>query len=224
MAVMNSSNSDRKPGDPAVAKPADEAQAASAQEGAGEGARTVQDVIVALQAESADFRDKWLRAQAELENLRKRAEREKEDVAKYAISRLAHDIVSVGDNFQRAIDAVPAAAAEEDPALESLVDGVRLIERELLNALERFGIKRMQPMNEAFNPHLHQAVMEVPRTDIAAGLVVQVFQPGYTIEDRVLRPAMVGVSKGGPKLPSVADVAGANGTPPGAENTPPDGG
>ncbi len=205
---MNSSNTDRKPGDPPAAgkKPADEALAApSAQEGTGEGARTVQDVIVALQAESADFKDRWLRAQAELENLRKRSEREKEDVGKYAISRLAHEIVNVGDNFQRAIDAVPPAAAEEDPALKSLVDGVRLIERELLNALERFGIKRMHPMNEAFNPYLHQAVMEVERADIAAGLVVQVFQAGYTIEDRVLRPAMVGVSKGGPKLPSGGD-------------------
>ena len=218
---MNSSNSDRKPGDPPVAgqKPADEAQ-----EGAGEGARTVQDVILALQAECADFRDKWLRSQAELENLRKRAEREKEDVGKYAISRLAHDIVNVGDNFQRAMDAVPAAAAEEDPALKSLLDGVRIIERELLNALERFGIKRMQPMNEAFNPHLHQAVMEVPRADMAAGLVVQVFQPGYTIEDRVLRPAMVSVSKGSPKLPSARDEPGSSGTPPANENTPPGGG
>jgi molecular chaperone GrpE len=224
MVDMNSRNSDRKPGDPPVAgkKPAEDAQgAASAQESAGEGARTVQDVIAALQAESADFRDKWLRAQAEFENLRKRSEREKEDVGKYAISRLAHDIVNVGDNFQRAIEAVPAAAAEDDPALKSLLDGVRIIERELLNALERYGIKRMQPISEAFNPHLHQAVMEVPRTDIAAGLVVQVFQPGYTIEDRVLRPAMVGVSKGGAKLPSVADDLGSNGVPPANENAPP---
>ncbi len=221
---MNSMNSDRKPGDAPVvgSKPAEDAPvAASAPESTGEGARTVQDVIAALQAESADFRDKWLRAQAELENLRKRAEREKEDASKYAISRLAHDIVNIGDNFQRAIDAVPAAAAADDPALKSLLDGVRIIERELLNALERYGIKRMQPMNEAFNPHLHQAVMEVPLLDIAAGLVVQVFQPGYTIEDRVLRPAMVGVSKGGPRLPSPVDELGPNGIPPANENIPP---
>ena len=120
--------------------------------GAEDGARTVHDVIAALHAEAADLKDKWLRAHAEIENIRKRAEREKEETAKYAVTRLASDIVNVGDNFQRAIDAVPAGAAEQDPALKSFLEGVTMTERELLNVLERHGIKRMQPMQRAVQP------------------------------------------------------------------------
>lgn len=182
--------------------------------------RSVHDVIAALQAEAADFKDKWLRAHAEVENVRKRAEREKEEIAKYAITRLAREIITVGDNFQRAISAVPPDAAEKDPALKSFLDGVTLTERELLNALERHGIKQQQAMNEPFNPHLHQAVMEIPRSDVPEGIIVQVFQPGFMIEDRVLRPAMVGVAKGGPKLPAVPEDSGPV-PPPANENPPP---
>jgi molecular chaperone GrpE len=156
------------------------------------------DVIAALRAEAADLKDKLLRAHAEVENIRKRSEREKEETARYAITRFARDIVNVGDNFQRAIDAVPAGAAEQDAALKSFLEGVTMTERELLNVLERYGIKRVQPVNEPFNPHLHQAVMEIARTDVPAGTVVQVFQPGFTIEDRVLRPAMVAVANENP--------------------------
>jgi molecular chaperone GrpE len=188
---------------------------AQPQETVGEGARSVQEVVAALQAEVEGLKDKWLRAHAETENLRKRAEREKEDAAKYAITKLARDIVGVGDNFQRAIDAVPARAAEQDPTLKSFLEGVTMTERELLNVLDRHGIKRLQPMNEPFNPHLHQAVMQVPRSDVPEGTIVEVYQAGYTIAERVLRPAMVGVAQGGPKPSS-------DGTPPPAnENTPP---
>jgi len=220
MVNMQSKNSDPKANDPAPG-PADPAKGgadAPAQGSGGDGARTVQDVIAALQAEGADFKDKWLRAHAEIENVRKRAEREKEDIAKYAIAKLAGDIVAVGDNFQRAIAAVPAGAVEEDPALKSFIDGVTMIERELLNALERYGIRRMEPMGAPFNPHLHQAVMEIPRADVAAGTIVQVFQPGYAIEERVLRPAMVGIAKGGPKLPSAPEDDAVPGSPPANEN------
>lgn len=166
---------------------------------AAEGERTVHDVIAALQAEASDFKDKWLRAHAEIDNVRKRLEKEKEETAKYAITRLARDIVNVGDNFQRAISAIPPGAAEQDAALKSFLEGVTMTERELINVLERYGIKRVQPANEPFNPHMHQAVMEMDRPDLVAGTVVQVFQAGYTIEDRVLRPAMVAVARGGPK-------------------------
>jgi len=175
-----------------------------------EGERTVHDVIAALQAEVADYKDKWIRAHAEIENVRRRLEKEKEETAKYAITRLARDIVNVGDNFQRAVAAVPAGAAEQDSALKSLVEGVMMTEREFLNVLERFGIKRIDPANEPFNPHMHQAVMEMERPDVATGTVVQVFQAGYSIEERVLRPAMVAVSRGGPK-PGAAPTAGAEG-------------
>jgi molecular chaperone GrpE len=181
-----------------------------------EGQRSVHDVIAALQAEVADFKDRWMRAQAETENVRKRYEREKDETAKYAITKFARDIVNVGDNFQRAIDAVPAGAAEREPALKSFLEGVTLTERELLNILERHGIKRLNPKDEPFNPHLHQAMMEVSRGDVAPGTIVQVFQPGFTIEDRVLRPAMVVVAKAEPR-PAEARPAAAN------DDTPPNG-
>jgi molecular chaperone GrpE len=180
------------------------------------------DLIAALRAEAADLKDKLLRAHAEVENIRKRSEREREDTAKYAVTRFARDIVNVGDNFQRAIDAVPAGAVEQDPALKSFLEGVTMTERELLNALERHGIKRVQPVGEPFNPHLHQAVMELQRADVPAGTVVQVFQAGFTIEDRVLRPAMVAVAKGGPKTAQAGESpAGPAAPPPANENPPP---
>jgi molecular chaperone GrpE len=188
---------------------------AQPQDAGPEGAKSLQAVVAALQAEVEGLKDKWLRAHAEMENLRKRAEREREEAARYAITKLARDIVGVGDNFQRAIDAVPAAAAETDPALRSFLDGVTMTERELLNALDRHGIKRLQPMNEPFNPHLHEAVRQVPRSDVPEGTIVEVYQAGYTIAERVLRPAMVGVAQGGPK-PNGAPPEG----PPANENTP----
>jgi molecular chaperone GrpE len=177
-------------------------------------------IIAALREEAAELKDKLLRAHAEVENIRKRAEREREETAKYAISKLAREVVTVGDNFQRAIEAVPAGAAEQDPALKSFLEGVTMTERELLNVLERHGIKRIQPLNEPFNPHLHQAVMEIQRTDVPAGTAVQVFQAGYTIGDRVLRPAMVAVSKGGPRA-NPGDSGPAS-PPPAGDGTSPE--
>jgi molecular chaperone GrpE len=189
-------------GEPAAAAPP---ASAPAQDATAEGAKTLQEVVAALQAEVVDLKDKWLRAHAEVENIRKRAEREREEAAKYSITKLARDIVHVGDNFQRAIDAVPAGAAEKDSALKSFLEGVTMTERELLNALDRHGIKRVQPMNEPFNPHLHQAVAQVPRTDVPTGTIVEVYQAGYMIEERILRPAMVGVAQGGPKPPATPE-------------------
>ena len=199
--------------DPNKVPPGDQAALGAA----GEGARTVHDVIAALQAEADDYKDKWMRAHAEIDNVRKRTEREKEEIAKYAVTKLARDIVGVGDNLQRAIGAIPVGAAEQDPALKSFLEGVMLTERDLLNALDRHGIKRLLPLDEPFNPHLHQAMMEMPRSDVPEGTIVEVFQPGFTIEDRVLRPAMVAVAKGGPK-PSQAPPGDAQ--PPANENTP----
>src|SRR6476660_8156220 len=128
-------------GDPGTATPQGTAEPAQ---------RTPHDVIVALQAEATDLKDRLLRAHAEVENIRKRSEREKEETAKYAITRLASDIVNVGDNFQRAIDAVPPDAVERDSALKSFLEGVTLTERELLNALERYGIRKIVPNGEPF--------------------------------------------------------------------------
>jgi molecular chaperone GrpE len=169
-------------------------------------AEQLKAMIAALQselekksAEVAAKQDQYLRAVAETENVRRRLEKEKEETAKYAISKFAKDILSVGDNFQRAIAAVPKDAIETDPALRTLLDGVILTERDYRGVLERHGIIVIDPAGQPFDPHNHQAVMEQENADVPAGTVLQVFQVGYLIEDRCLRPAMVVVSKGGPK-------------------------
>ena len=187
-------NADGQPSDvPPSSAPAGAAEAHSEPMGATE----ARGQIEALKAEVADLKDRLLRAHAEMDNIRKRTDREKSEAHKYAVSKFAHDIVTVGDNFQRAINTIPAGAVEETPVLKSFLDGVTLTERELLNALERHGITRIDPNGEPFNPHLHQAVVEAQNPDVPPGTVVQVFQLGYMIEDRVLRPAMVAVAKGG---------------------------
>lgn len=172
-----------------------------------------------LQGQVADLTDRLLRAHAEMENLRKRAEREREETAKYAISKFARDVVAVADNFERAIQAVPADAAEQDTVLKSLVEGVSMTEREFLNVLERHGVRRLNPKGEAFNPHQHQAMMEMENAEVVSGTVLEVFQCGYLIENRVLRPAMVVVAKGGPK-PGQAQGAAEAGGNAGEERAP----
>jgi molecular chaperone GrpE len=155
--------------------------------------------VAAKDAQLEAANDKVLRTYADLDNMRKRVEREKEETAKYAITKFARDVVNVADNFERAILSVPAEAKADNPALVALIDGVSLTEREFLNVLERHGVKRVAPQGEAFNPHHHQAVMETQNLDVPPGTVLQVFQPGYLIDDRVLRPAMVVVAAGGAK-------------------------
>jgi len=184
----------------------DEAATASANqpevttEGAGTPESPAPDARVAeLEAQVADLTDRLLRAHAEMDNIRKRAEREKADLAKYAITKFAGEVAVLSDNFQRALSAVPAHAAEQDATLKALVEGVTMMEREFLNVLERHGVKRIDPVGQPFNPHFHDAVMEQQNPEVPNGTVVQVFQPGYMIEDRVIRPAMVVVAKGGPK-------------------------
>jgi molecular chaperone GrpE len=141
-------------------------------------------------------------------------EREKVDDRKYAITKFAVDIVGIADNFQRAVAAVPPGASDHDGPLKSMVEGVVMTERAFLQVLERHGVRRIDPMGEPFNPNMHQAVMEQENPEVAAGTVMQVFQPGYMIEDRVLRPAMVVVAKGGAKPAKTAE----NGNTPPASN------
>jgi molecular chaperone GrpE len=164
------------------------------------GAKHHDDLIADLRREASDLKDKFLRAHADMDNLRKRTEREKEDAAKYANTRFARDLLTIGDTFQRALASVPAGAADIDPVLKSVVDGVQMTEREFLSVLDKHGVKRIEAQGQPFNPHLHQAVMQQPNTEVPDGTVITVFQPGYTIEDRTLRPAMVIVSTGGPKI------------------------
>jgi molecular chaperone GrpE len=176
----------------------------------------------ALRAENADLRDRLLRAMAEMENLRRRNERERQDTAKYAVSNFARDMVSVSDNMRRAIEHVPADAAAKDPALKNFLDGVELTERELLTGLERHGVTRLDPMGQKFDPNMHQAMFEVEDAEKPAGTVVQVMQAGYSIGERCLRPALVGVSKAsgaGRTAEPEATVSQAAETP---AETPPD--
>jgi len=155
--------------------------------------------IRALQAENEELKDKLLRAVAEQENVRRRLEREKAEAVQFASTNFARDLLPVVDNFGRAMAAVPAGASEADETFKNLLVGVELVEREMLNAFERHGIRRFDPTGERFDPHRHQAIFEVEDPSQPSGMVVQVIQTGYMIGERVLRPAMVGVSKGGPK-------------------------
>ena len=156
--------------------------------------------VEALRKEAAETRDKMLRTLAEMENLRKRTSREVADARTYGITGFARDVLEIADNLQRALDAVPAEArANAEPGLKALIEGVELTERSLLNALEKHGVRKLDPSGGKFDPNFHQAMYEVPDPTVPAGTVVQVVQAGYTIGDRVLRPALVGVSKGGVK-------------------------
>lgn len=149
-----------------------------------------------LAAENAKLKDQLLRALAELENVRKRAEREKEQTRKFGIADFARDLLSVSDNLRRALDAAPQDRAQIDEALGNLITGVEMTEKELLSAFEKHGIRKLQPLGEVFDYNFHQAMFEVESNDHGAGIVMQVLQVGYAIGDRLLRPAMVGVSKG----------------------------
>lgn len=167
------------------------------------------ETMAALKAEAEGLRDQLLRTLAEMENLRRRTEREVQDANRYATAGFARDVLSVGDNLRRAIEAVPAEArAAADAVTTALLDGVEMTERELLKVLEKHGVRRIDPTGQRFDPNLHQAMFEVPNPDVVSGTVVQVLQPGYVIAERMLRPALVGVAKGGPKeAPKPAETA-----------------
>jgi len=158
------------------------------------------DPVEVLKAEITDLRDQRLRMAAEMENLRRRTAREIRDAKSYAVSGFARDMLQVSDNLQRALAAVPEQAeSADDNGLKTLVEGVELTERAMLSTLERHGVRKLEPMGQKFDPNFHQAMYEVPNTDVPNNTVVDVVQPGYVIGDRMLRPAMVGVAKGGPK-------------------------
>ncbi len=170
------------------------------------------DAIEALTREAADLKDRLLRALAETENMRRRCERDVADARAYGVSSFARDLLAVADNMRRALDAIePSAGENVDPGIKALISGVELTERELLNVLEKHGVTRVDPLKARFDPHRHQAMFEVPDASVPAGTVVQVVQPGYVIGDRVLRPAMVAVAKGGPRVPVAETIPAASG-------------
>ena len=158
------------------------------------------EALVRLMKENEELKDRALRIAADMENLRRRTARDVQDARAYSMANFARDMLGVSDNLRRAIEAVPAEArAAGEAGLVSLLEGVEMTERSMLLALERHGVKKLDPEGGKFDPHFHQAMFEVPNPDLPAGTVVQVVQPGYSIGERVLRPAMVGVSAGGPK-------------------------
>ena len=171
------------------------------------------DAVAALAKEAANYKDRLLRTLADMENLRRRTEREIADTRQYAVANFARDLLAVADNMQRALDTLSADFRDQaDPVVKSHIEGVELTERELVKVMEKNGIKRFDPQGQKFDPNLHQAMMQVPDPSVPDGTVVQVMQPGYMIADRVLRPALVGVSKGGPK--GAAPAANENGASP----------
>ena len=194
----------------AVVTGANSGAAAQAAASATASAASASDHSEALQKEAAEMRDRWMRAMADMENMRRRTEREVVDARAYGIAAFARDVLNVADNMRRALDAVaPEVRESGDAALNALIEGVELTERELSKALEKHGVRKLAPQGQKFDPNFHQAMFEVPDASVPTGTVVQVVQDGYVINERVLRPALVGVAKGGPKAP----VAAANDNP-----------
>src|SRR3984893_17750319 len=158
-------------------------------------------------AVAIELRDRLLRTLAEMENVRKRTDREVAEARLRGVANFAGDVLVVADNMRRALETVtPELRASAEAGAKALIDGVELTERELLKSLEKNGVRQFTPQGEKFDPNLHQAMFEVPDATVPAGSVVQVVQPGYMIGERVLRPAMVGVSKGGPKVAPAVSI------------------
>jgi molecular chaperone GrpE len=188
-----------------------EAEAVASGDAAAEAVAATPRPSTSLDRELAEMKDRLLRALADMENMRKRTEREVADARAYGISAFARDILGVADNMHRAMQALEdELRAKADDATKALLEGVELTERELMNVLEKHGVKRIEPLNQKFDPNRHQAMFEVEDPSVPSGTVVQVMQSGYLIGERVLRPAMVAVSKGGAKA---APASSANDNP-----------
>ena len=190
-------NDDTKKPEDDKAAAATEAQGTTPDEKTAEAAATP-DPIDALKAENGELRDRLLRTIAEMENLRKRTEREVSDTRSYAIAGFARDMLTATDSLSRALMVLPAEARDSaDATVRSLIDGIEMTEREMQRLLAKHGVKPIEAEGQKFDPHKHQAMFEVPDPSRPEGTVVQVVQAGFAIGDRVLRPAMVGVAKGG---------------------------
>lgn len=181
--------------------PADPPPAATAATpDAGPPAPSPETQIAALESQVAELNDKLLRALAEAENVRRRAERDREDAYKYAVANFARDVLGVADNLRRATESIDADVRKADPAVDKVMAGIELTEREMLATFERYGVKPVAALGEKFDHNRHEALFEVEDRARPAGTVVQVLETGYTLHDRLLRPAKVGLAKGGPKV------------------------
>lgn len=162
--------------------------------------------IAQLEVEAVENKDKMLRAMAEADNTRRRAEKERADTAKYAVSGFAKNLLPAIDNFRRALDAIPAELREGNPEIENLTVGIEATEREMLRAFESAHIKAIDALDKPFDPNFHEVMFEAEIEGKPAGIVFQVLETGYTIHDRLLRPARVGVTKGGVAVKSVDEA------------------
>ena len=160
--------------------------------------------IKQLEAEVLGAKDKMMRALADAENTRRRSIKDREDVAKYAVSSFAKDLLDFSDNFHRALAAIPPEM-HEDPRIASIIDGLEAMDTNLLKSFEKHGIKKIEPIGEPFNPNFHEVMFEAPTPGQPAGLVIQVIEAGYVLNDRLLRAAKVGISKGGPGVDHQVD-------------------
>jgi molecular chaperone GrpE len=157
-------------------------------------------VLEKLNAENADIKDKLLRTLAEMENVRRRTEREIADAKIYGITSFARDMLIFADNLSRALESLPAEAREKaEPSAKAFIEGIELTQKDFLSRLVRHGIKKLEPQGSKFDPNMHEALFEIPDESVPSGTVLQVVEAGYAIGDRVLRPAKVGISRGGPK-------------------------
>lgn len=151
--------------------------------------------VTLLETELERTKDLMMRTVAEAENGRKRALKEREDASKFAVSNFARDILNVADNLRRALEAIPEELQAQHPQIKNLTDGINATERELLRCFEKNGIKKNEPLNERFDPNFHEVMFETPIPDKTAGTIIQVIDPGYTLNGRILRPARVGIAK-----------------------------
>jgi molecular chaperone GrpE len=197
----------------AEAEAAEEALADANQfsEVSGDGDEAALGRIAELEAELAAAKDQMLRALAEAENTRRRAERDRQEATKYGAVGIARDLLSVSDNLRRALEALPEDARDSEGWARDLITGVELIEREFLDAFGKHGVVKMEPLGQPFDHNFHQAMFEMEDLEKPAGTVVQQMQPGYRLHDRLLRAAMVGVSKGGPKAEKKAETEAGDG-------------
>ena len=179
------------------------------------GAEAAPDALADSRREAAEYKDKLLRTLAEMENLRRRTEREVTDARIYGITSFAREVLAVADNMHRALEAIgPELREQGDAKTKALIEGVELTERELLKALEKNGVRKFSPQGEKFDPNVHQAMYEVPAADVPPGHVAHVVQAGYMLGERVLRPALVGVAKAASKPAQPAPVNDNSGSDP----------
>ncbi len=191
-------------------EPANPGAPESHENGADAGGADPFAVLEKLNVENAELKDRMLRTLAEMENLRRRTEKEVADAKLYGVTNFARDMLAVADNLTRAAAAVPEDAREAEGPIRTLVEGLDLTEKDFVSRLARYGVKKLEPQGQKFDPNMHEALFEIPDPSVPANTVLQVVEAGYSIGERCLRPAKVGVSRGGPKLVN-GDEQGAGG-------------